>query len=162
MMDARRSAKLFAVKHLSSVQRFSYSFILASVLVAGGCALKSGSRTIPPEVEAVIGTVSDDIEAGRYEKIYQEAADLWRQDVTLEDSIATFKRLRTKLGDFESRTLQSAAEQENAGGPLKGRAFIVLYRSKFKLGEGMETFTIVERNGKWQLARYFVNSTQLQ
>ncbi len=117
---------------------------------------------MPAEVESTINSVGDDIRAERYEKVYAEASDLWRQDATLEDSVATFKTLRTKIGEVENRTLQSAKEQENSGGPLKGRAFIVTYRTKFQLGEGMETFTLVERNGRWQLARYFVSSTALQ
>jgi len=132
------------------------------VILACGCALKSERRVLPPEVESVIGTVTDDIKAERYEKLYTEADDLWRQDATLEETITTFKTLRTKLGDFESRILQSATEQENGSGPLKGRAFIVVYRTKFRLTEGMETFTMIERNHEWKLARYFVSSIALQ
>ena len=81
---------------------------------------------------------------------------------TLEESTATFKTLANKLGPVENRTLQSATEQQNSGGPLKGRAYIVSYRTKFQNGEGMETFTLVERDGRWLLARYFVNSTALK
>jgi hypothetical protein len=124
--------------------------------------LNTERRTIPPEVESTINSVSDDIKAERYEKIYTEAGDLWRQDATLEDSVTTFKTLRTKLGEVENRTLQSATEQENSGGPLKGRAFIITYRTKFQHSEGMETFTLIARNGRWHLARYFVSSTALQ
>jgi hypothetical protein len=116
---------------------------------------------MPPEVESAIGNVTDDIAAERYDKIYNESSDLWKQAATLDESIATFKTLRTKLGAVENRTLQSATEQENSGGPLKGRVFIVTYRTKFRNAEGMETFTLVERNGNWVLARYFVNSTAL-
>ena len=139
-----------------------YALVLLTTIVSFACGLKSERRTIPVEVESTINSVSDDIRAERFEKIYTEASDLWRQDATLEDSVATFKTLRTKLGEFENRTLQSAKEQENSSGPLKGRAFIVTYRSKFQHGEAMETFTVVERNGRWQLARYFVSSTALQ
>jgi hypothetical protein len=113
-------------------------------------------------VESAIGTINDEIAAERYDKIYNDASELWRQDATLEESAATFKALRTKLGVVENRTLQSATEQQNSGGPLKGRAFIVSYRTKFQNGEGMETFTLVEHDGRWQLARYFVNSTALK
>lgn len=139
-----------------------YALILLTTVVSSACGLKTERRTIPPEVESTINSVSDDIKAERYEKIYTEAADLWREHATLEDSVATFKTLRTKLGELENRTLQSATEQENSGGPLKGRAFIITYRTKFQRGEGMETFTLIERNGRWQLARYFVSSTALQ
>lgn len=138
------------------------SALLIVLLFAVTCAANQGSRSIPPEVESVIGTINEEIAAERYDKIYNDASELWRQDATLEESTATFKALRTKLGVVENRTLQSATEQQNSGGPLKGRAFIVAYRTKFQNAEGMETFTLVERDGRWLLARYFVNSTALK
>jgi hypothetical protein len=141
---------------------FQYSLIVLVSLLIFACALKQERRSIPPEVEAAIGTVSEDIAAERYEKIYNEASELWRQDATLEQSVSTFKTLRAKLGAVENRILQSATEQENSGGPLKGRVYIATYRTKFQNGEGMETFTFVERDHRWLLARYFVNSTALK
>jgi hypothetical protein len=137
-------------------------FVLLVAALSFACASNQTSRNIPPEVESTIGTLNDEIAAERYDKIYNDAAELWRQDATLDESIAIFKTLRTKLGPVENRTLQSATEQQNSGGPLKGRAYIVTYRTKFRNGEGMETFTLVERDGRWQLARYFVNSTGLK
>ena len=136
-----------------------FSTFLISVL--GFACNVSERRTMPAEVESAIASVGDDIAAERYEKIYNESSDLWKQAATLEESVNTFKTLRAKLGTFENRTLQSATEQENSGGALKGRAFIVTYQTKFRNAEGMETFTLVERNGKWLLARYFVSSTAL-
>ena len=138
------------------------SLVLSVLFFGMACATNQGARSIPPEVESTISTISDEIAAERYDKVYNEASELWRGTSTLEDSTATFKTLRTKLGPVESRTLQSATEQQNSGGPLKGRAYIVNYRTKFQNGEGMETFTLVERDGRWLLARYFVNSTALK
>jgi len=136
--------------------------VLIVTVLSFACASQSERRTIPPEVESAINAVADDVAAERYEKIYNEASELWRQDATPEQSVATFKTLRTKLGAVESRVMQSATEQQNSGGPLKGRAFIVTYRTRFQNGEGMETFTLVERERQWKLARYFVNSTALK
>ena len=138
------------------------SALLIVLLFAVACATNQAGRSLPPEVESAIGTINDEIAAERYDKIYNDASELWQQDATLEESTATFKALRTKLGVVENRTLQSATEQQNSGGPLKGRAFIVAYRTKFQNAEGMETFTLVERDGRWLLARYFVNSTALK
>ena len=131
-------------------------------LFSFACATNQGSRSLPAEVESAIGTIGDEIAAERYDKIYNDASELWRQDATLDESVATFKQLRAKLGPVETRTLQSATEQQNSGGALKGRSYIVAYRTKFQNGEGMETFTLVERDGHWLLARYFVNSTALK
>jgi hypothetical protein len=146
-----------------SIRPFTCMLVLLIAAFSVGCASSNqGSRSLPSEVESAISTLTDEIAAERYDKIYNDASELWRQDATLEDSTASFKTLRTKLGPVESRMLQSAIEQQNSGGPLKGRAYIVTYRTKFQTGEGMETFTLVERDGRWLLARYFVNSTALK
>jgi hypothetical protein len=138
-------------------------FVSLTVLLTSlACGLKGERGRIPPEVETLIGTVSHDIAQESYGKIYDESSDLWKHDSTPEQSEEVFKRLRTKLGKVESRTLYSAKEENNSGGPLKGHAFIVSYRTKFERGEGMETFTLVEENGRWVLARYLATSTALK
>lgn len=126
------------------------------------CSQNAQHSRVPAEVEEVIATVGENIAQERYEQIYNESSDLWKQDVTLEQSNEVFKTLRTKLGKVESRSLHSAIEQQNSGGPLKGHAFILAYQTRFERGAGMETFTLIEQNGRWLLARYFVNSTELQ
>jgi hypothetical protein len=145
-----------------SLPLFRCFLIVLISLFASGCALREERRTIPPEVESAISTVSEEIAAGRYEKIYNEASELWRQDATLEQSVSTMKTLSAKLGVVENRMLLSATERQNSSGPLKGRAYIVTYSTKFQNGEGMETFTLIERDNRWLLARYFVNSTALK
>ena len=158
----RKKAARFKLVVAYPVQVLSLSVLLLVSLLGFACASNRGSGPIPPEVESTINTISQEIAAERYDNIYNEASELWRQDATLEQSTAAFKTLRTKLGAVENRMLQSATEQQNSGGPLKGRAYIVTYRTKFKNGEGMETFTLVERDGCWLLAQYFVNSTALK
>lgn len=135
--------------------------VLLAAFFSLACGLQAERRSVPAEVESAVSTISDELAAERYEKIYSEGSELWRQDATLEQSVATFKTLREKLGPVESRALQSATEQTNSGGPLKGRSYILTYRTKFQNGEGMETFTLVERKGQWLLARYLVTSTAL-
>ena len=144
------------------------SFVLKLLLLTltlssvSACGLKSESRGIPAEVDALITSVTADIAAERYEKIYNEAADLWKQELDRDETVAVFKTLKAKLGKMDNRTLHSATEQHNSGGPLKGNVFILSYQTRFEKGEGMETFTVVQRDNQWQLARYFVNSTALK
>ena len=106
--------------------------------------------------------IGEQIAQERYDQVYNESSDLWKKDVTLEQSNEAFKTLRTKLGKVETRALNSAVEQENSGGKLKGHVYILSYETRFERGDGMETFTLVEENGRWLLARYFVNSTALK
>ena len=117
---------------------------------------------VPSEVQEVVANVGEQIAQERYEQIYNESSPLWKQEVTLEQSNQTFKTLREKLGKVDNRVLHSATEQENSGGALKGHVYILRYQTRFERGEGMETFTLVEQDGRWLLARYFVNSTALQ
>jgi hypothetical protein len=150
----------FWFKYFRSACFFKIIFI-AAIAFSGVACSKAERRSIPPEIESAIGTISDDIAAERYEKIYNEASDLWKQASTLEQSTSAFKTLATKLGKMENRTLHSATEQHNSSGPLTGHVFIVSYQTKFEKGAAMETFTLIEKDHQWQLARYFVNSTAL-
>jgi hypothetical protein len=133
-----------------------------SLAVLSGCAQQAERSRVPTEVQDVVGNIGDQIAQENYEQIYDEASDLWKRDVTLEQSNEVFKTLRARLGKVESRTLHSATEQQNSGGALKGHAYILTYQTRFQQGEAMETFTLVEQNGRWLLARYFVNSTALK
>jgi len=136
--------------------------VLLSALSVTACRPDIDRGRVPTEVNEVVTNVGDDIAQERYEKIYNEASELWKRDVTLEQSNEVFKTLRTKLGKVESRSLNAAAEQQNSGGQLKGHVFILSYETHFELGDGMENFTLIEENGRWALARYFVNSTALK
>lgn len=139
------------------------SAVLVITLIAAGCGLKNqGTDSLPEEVQTAINTVAEDIEWERYEKIYNEASTLWKRDATLEQSTEVLKRLRMQLGKVENRSLVTANEQRNSGGPLQGHAFIVTYQTRFQSGQGMETFTLIEEDNRWALARYLVNSTALK
>lgn len=148
-------------KEIFFATRFSIVLII-SALTVSACRGDVERARVPAEVQEVVTNVGEQIAQERYEQIYNESSSLWKNDVTLERSNEVFKTLRTKLGKVESRSLNSATEQQNSGGALKGHVFILSYETNFERGEGMETFTLIEENGHWLLARYFVNSTALQ
>ena len=136
--------------------------VLISIIALSACGQAGERSRVPSEVNEVVATVGEHITQERYEQIYNDASDLWKNQVTLEQSNEVFKTLQTKLGKVETRSLHSAIEQQNSGGVLKGHVFILTYQTRFEQGEGMETFTLIEESGQWRLARYFVNSTALQ
>jgi catalase len=129
--------------------------------IVSACGQPALSGRVPLEVQEAVNTVGDQMGQERYEQIYNESSDLWKQSVSLEQSNQVFKTLHDKLGKVESRALHSAAEQQNSGGALQGHVYILSYQTRFERGNGMETFTLVEQNGRWLLARYLVNSTAL-
>jgi hypothetical protein len=137
---------------------FPIAFFL--MLMVSSCGQDRGR--VPAEVLEVVTHISDLIAQERYDQIYNESSARWKQDVTLEQSNEVFKTLHSKLGRVETRSLNSAVEQENSGGVLKGHVFILSYETHFERGDGMETFTLIEENGQWRLARYLVNTTALK
>lgn len=142
--------------------RQGIGLILLLLTATLACGINNQRERVPSEVEDVVATIGNNIDQERYEQIYNESSDLWKQDVTLEQSNEVFKTLRTKLGKVENRQLHAANEQQNSGGALKGHAFILSYQTRFERGAGMETFTLIEQDGHWRLARYLVNSTDLK
>ena len=47
--------------------------MILGVGISLSCDVRRGRRTIAPEVESAIASISDDIAAERYEKIYQRS-----------------------------------------------------------------------------------------
>jgi len=150
------------LRQARSLFRSILLIVFLPVLTISACRQDAERSRVPAEVQEVILNIGESIAQERYEQIYNESSNLWKQDTTPEKSNEVFKTLRTKLGKVETRSLHSATEQQNSGGVLKGHVFILSYQTRFERGEGMETFTLIEENGRWLLARYFVNSTALK
>jgi hypothetical protein len=131
-------------------------------LLSLACTRGQRRAGIPSDAQTVIDTAIQDIDAERYEKLYNDAGDEWRKDATLEESRATFQRLHEKLGRAQVRNLDTAREERTGTAPIPGHSLIAVYQTQFERGDGMETFTLIEHGGKWYLAKYFVTSTALK
>ncbi len=127
-------------------------------------ACSEGARRtgIPAGAQTVLETAIEDIDAGRYEKLYQEAGDEWRHDAPLDESKATFRMLHDKLGRVRTRNFDTAREEQTGTAPIAGHSLVVIYQTSFEHADGMETFTLIERGGRWYLAKYYVTSTALK
>ncbi|HUQ32640.1 MAG TPA: DUF4019 domain-containing protein [Pyrinomonadaceae bacterium] len=138
--------------------RLAFAFLIFNFAFSSGCTLKASRAGIPLEAQATIDAASNNIADSNYEKIYAEASEEWRQATTLEESNATFKQLKERLGNVKGRSFHSATEEDSNG----AHSFVITYKTSFDRADGMETFTLVERQGRWLLARYFVNSDALK
>ena len=136
--------------------------IPALVVISAACSHGTRRSGVPAGAQAALDRSLEDIDAGRYQKLYQEAADEWRNESTMDESKATFQRLRDKLGNVRTRNLQSAREEQTSTAPIKGHSVVIVYQTAFERGEGMETITLLEHGGQWYLARYFASSSQLK
>jgi len=141
---------------------FGWSFAVLFVLTFAGCNASVRRSGIPAGAQTALDTAIEDIDAGRYDKLYQEAADEWRAQSSVEDSKATFQTLRNRLGKARTRTPETAREEQTSTGPVAGHSVTVIYQTTFDRGEGIETFTLVDRGGRWALAKYYVSSSGLR
>jgi uncharacterized protein DUF4019 len=145
----RRESRTFFVRALS----------LFIVLGLAGCNASVRRSGIPAGAQAALQTAIDDIDAGRYDKLYQEASDEWRRQSSSEESNATLQKMQDKLGRARTRTQQTAREEQTSTAPVAGHSVIVIYQTTFDRGEGIETFTLIEHGGRWALAKYYVSSS---
>ena len=141
---------------------FVYLFVIFLVVTFFACNASVRRSGIPAGAQTALGTAIEDIDAGRYDKLYQEASDEWRAQSSVEDSKATFQKLRDRLGNARTRTQETAREEQTSTGPVAGHSVTVIYQTTFDRGEGIETFTIVDRSGRWALAKYYVSSSGLK
>jgi len=126
------------------------------------CAVDERRSGLMPEAQTVIDQMTDDIAQSRFDKIYAETAAEWRGAATPEESRQALERLRSTLGKVVSRTFVSGKDQQGTNDGSAPHTLTVIYNTRFERANGMENFTLVERQGRWQLARYFVNSDALK
>lgn len=115
---------------------------------------------MPAEAQATIDRVTEEIAAGRDEKIYQEAAEEWRAEVPPDESASALRRVRERLGRVQSRSMYSGVETGGDSSP--SHMLTVTYQTTFERATGMETFRLLKRDGRWLLAGYTVTSDALR
>jgi hypothetical protein len=145
-----------------AIPRSTYACLtLLAVCLLVGCSVDE-RRGIPVGAQATVDRVTEDIEAGRDEKVYGEAADEWRVAVSADENGKILSRVRERLGRVESRALDTGHEELSASAPLSGHVVELIYQTRFERGNAMEKFTLLERGGDWLLAGYTVSSDTLK
>ena len=159
-----REARGACVAFAFAICLFTFALPLA------GCIVDE-RRAVPAEAQAAIDRVTEDIAAGRDEKVYAEAAEEWRARVSVDENKKILEQARARLGRVSSRALHSGSESGGSGGgtDAAGRttvtsshSLVVTYQTTFERGTAMETFMLLERDGRWLLAGYSVSSNALK
>src|SRR5437660_5367238 len=86
--------------------------IFGLVISCAACSHSARRNGMPAGAQTVLDASIEDLDAGRYEKLYQEAADEWRQSATLEQSEATVETLHEKLGNARVRNFETARVEQ--------------------------------------------------
>ncbi|HEV7904545.1 MAG TPA: DUF4019 domain-containing protein [Pyrinomonadaceae bacterium] len=149
-------------------QRVALLSTATAILVLSlACGVEQKQSGLPSGAQSAIDNITSDLARGDHEKIYTEAAEEWRQTASADESRAHLQRIRNALGQVLSRAQLSAqvSEQDNIDSTRSSRTqrtLVVGYNTKFERADAIETFTLIERQGRWLLARYAVNSNALK
>ena len=137
----------------------TFALCAFALAVLASCAAGGRRSGLPPGAQEVIDSLTDNIAEGRFDEVYAAAADEWRATASADESRQTLARVRERLGRVQSRVALRATDQPNAAA---GHTLSVSYNTKFERADAIESLTLVERQGRWQLARYSVNSDALK
>ncbi len=158
-MTSDKPVQLLLARHSSLVTRHCFpTFAFLLLTFAFPACEVDERRQLPPEAQETIDRVTEDVASGRDEKVYAEAADEWRASATTDDSRKMLARVRTQLGRVQSRAMHTGREKHEGG----LHTLAVTYQTTFERGTGMETFKLLERDGRWLLAGYTVTSDALK
>ncbi|PYS24337.1 MAG: hypothetical protein DMF72_05840 [Acidobacteria bacterium] len=138
------------------------TLIVAGAILFSACTANMRRSGIPAGAQTALDAAIENIDAARYDELYQEASDEWRNQSTLEQSRSTVQTLRDRLGKARTRSLLTAREEQTSTAPIAGHSVTVTYQTTFDRGEGLETFTLIEHGGRWALAKYYVSSSGLK
>jgi hypothetical protein len=147
----------------TTAKKFVGTCLVALLLLSSiACAIDRHRSGLPPGAQTVIDELTEEIAAGEFNQVYVNASDEWRATVSAEENERILARVRDTFGRVQSRAAVRAAERGDESGALADHTVSISYNTKFERGDAIESFTLVERQGQWRLARYAVNSNALK
>ncbi len=94
----------------------------------------------------------------KYEESWKQAGSMFREQVMQEQWVAALKRSRDPMGAMLSRTTARVDFAKTLRGAPDGNYAIIHYTTSFKSKSDVtERLTLVEENGKWQVAAYAIH-----
>jgi len=130
--------------------------VFAAVLLAGmvsGCSMSEDTAKAEPGVQAF----HQQLDAGRFVQIYDDASDDLKQASQKEDFVALLEAVHRKLGNTRSSAKQGWKVDYHTSG-----TFVTLqYHTVYEEGAADETFVFRLQGDAVSLAGYFVNSNAL-
>ena len=99
------------------------------------------------------------IDNGEYGQSWQNASALFRNAITEDKWKTALETVRKPLGDLLSRTLKSAQAMTQLPGAPDGQYVVMQFNTSFaNKKSAVETVTfMLEKDGQWRAAGYFIN-----
>ncbi len=128
-------------------------FILFISMAAWASAQEKPEQAAQKPTEAWLGLV----DSGKYAESWDQAAGMFKSQVTKEQWEETVKKVRDQTGKLKSRELKSAQYSETLPNAPSGKYVVFQYGATFDSGPAVETVAATqEKDGVWKVAGYFV------
>jgi hypothetical protein len=98
------------------------------------------------------------VDAGKYAESWQEAAQLFKAAVTVEQWNNALRASRDPFGKVLSRKVKSATYTKTLPGAPDGEYVVIQYESSFEHKQAaVETVTpMMDKDGKWRVSGYYI------
>ena len=128
--------------------------VLTIVVVATVHADQSAEKAAQKAAEFWLSLV----DSGEYAESWNEAAQIFKQKISLQQWKSALESARIPFGKLKSRKFKTAAYTETLPGALDGKYVVIQYETKFdKKKSAIETVTpIMEKDGQWKVSGYFI------
>jgi hypothetical protein len=97
-------------------------------------------------------------DSGKYSESWSEAAQIFKERVTLQQWESAMKSARTPLGKVESRNLKGAQYTKTLPGVPDGEYVVIQYDTRFEQKKSsVETITpMKDKDGQWRVSGYYM------
>jgi len=98
------------------------------------------------------------VDSGKYAESWQEAAQLFKAAVTVEQWQNAVRASRDPFGKVLSRKVKSATYTKTLPGAPDGEYVVIKYESSFEHKQAaVETVTpMMDKDGKWRISGYYI------
>lgn len=133
---------------------FSAALVMLALFVAPVQA-QSDDENVAAAKEAATEWL-DLVDANNYQASWEEAATLLKSQVAAEQWATQIQQVHDQLGAFQERSLIAARYTTSLPNVPEGEYVVAQYRAQYDNQTVIETATLVNEEGTWRIAGYFV------
>jgi Protein of unknown function (DUF4019) len=141
------------------MKKLFLTFLFVSVLISFGViAIIHADESAEKSAQKAALSWLALVDSGKYPESWNEAAQIFKERVTMQQWEAALKSVRSPLGQLESRKLKSAQFTRELPGAPDGEYVVIQYDTAFeKKKSALETLTpMKDKDGQWRVSGYFI------
>ena len=98
------------------------------------------------------------VDSGEYSQSWNEAAQIFKQKVSLQQWKITLESVRIPFGKLKARRFKTATYTDTLPGAPDGKYVVIQYETTFEnKRSAIETVTpMIEKDGQWKVSGYFI------